>query len=386
MKAHLTVLGLLLVAPWLASAATFAEDKTLIVDNPVPGNAYLAGTTVTVRTTLPADLAAAGGTVNVLAPVAGDVLIAGGTIDLEDAVEGDVRLAGGKVVVNGPVSGDVVAAGGRVEVRGIARDMRIAGATVSVTGGATGPVTIYGADIMVAGEYQGDVEIIASDRFVLAEGTRIHGVLRYNAPQQVEVPASAVIDGGVTYTGSYSYVPTSAEAQRFALFGAGLFFLVRALSLMIAAGLLAGLFPVFTTMLAERTLAASARRMSLLALLGFALLVATPVLVLFLLVSFVGGAVALLLGFAYLCALILAYLCAGILVGGAIRERLLRRPTNGVITWKDALLGMLVFFLLSSIPFIGWALTLVFMCLSLGALAAAFYASAFGRTSGDDEL
>lgn len=385
MKARFTLLSLILLAPSLAFAATFAEKRTLVLSEPPPDNVYLAGTNVTVRTPLPADLSVAGVNVNVLAPVTGDVLAGGGTIDLEEPVAGDVRMAGARIIVNGPVGGDVVAAGGSIQVAGKSRDMRLFGGTVDVSGGSSGPVTIYGADITLSGQYDGDVEIIASDRFTIAEGTHIHGVLRYNAPQQADVPASAVIDGGTTYTGSYSYVPTNAEAKRFALLGSGIFFIVRALALMIAAGLLAGLFPAFARIFSARTVAASGRRMSLLALLGFGLIVATPFLILALVLSFVGGAIAIVLGLAYLLSLFLSYLYAGILVGGAIRERVMRGRAPGIITWKDALLGMLVFFLLGSIPFVGWAISLVLVCLAFGALASAFYAFSFAKSADDPD-
>lgn len=381
MKAHpiITFIALLLVIPTLASAATFAEDKTLILSTPPVDNAYLAGTSVTVSTPLPADLVALGGTVMTYSAITGDALIAAGTVDIEQAVGGDVRAAGARVTIAGPVSGDVVVAGGRVNVSGGARDMRIAGASVNVSGGAHGPVAIYGADVTLSGEYDGDVEVIASDHFTLGEGTYIHGALKYNAPTQVEVPASAHIDGGATYTGSYAYVPTNAEAQKFALAGAGIFFIVRALSVMIAAGLLAGLFQTFTRALAERAYTRRPARAALLALLGFGVLVAAPMLILFLLVSFVGSGLALLLGSAYMLLFFLSYLYAGILTGGLLRQLPPRRAQIQDITWKDALLGTLVLFIIGSIPYIGWVITLVALCFTLGVLVSGLYAFAFPK-------
>ncbi|HEV7121403.1 MAG TPA: hypothetical protein VGN56_01095 [Candidatus Paceibacterota bacterium] len=369
---------LILMLPSLASAATFAEQKTLVLSNTPPDNTYLAGVSVTVSAPLPADLAAAGGTVTAYSPIGGDALVAGGTVHLQDAVGGDVRAVGARVLVDAPVTGDVVAAGGTIKVSGAARDMRLFGVNVQATGGAQGPVTIYGADVTLSGEYGADVNIIASDHLTIGPNTHIHGVLKYNAPTQAELPASSHVDGGVTYTGSYAYVPTNAEAQRFAIAGAGVFFIVRALAVMIAAGLLAGLFPRFSEALAARVFTRRHARTSLLILLGFGILIATPVLILLLAVSFVGGGIGLLLGSSYVLLLFLSYLYAGVLAGGALRHTATKRSVT-LISWKDAILGMLAFFIVGSIPYLGGMLTLITLCLMLGAIVTNVYLFAFRR-------
>ena len=369
---------LILMLPAFAHAATFAEKKTLVLSAAPPDNTYLAGASVTVSAPLPADLAAAGGTVTAYSPIGGDALIAGGTVHLQEAVGGDVRAIGGRVMVDAPVSGDVVAAGGTISVTAPARDMRLFGVNVQATGGAHGPVTIYAADVTLSGEYDGDVEVIASDRFTIGPNTHIHGVLKYNAPQQAEVPSSSRVDGGATYTGSYAYVPTNAEAQKFAIAGAGVFFIVRALAVMVAAGLLAGLFPQFSEALATRILTRRHARTSLLALLGFGILIATPVLILLLAVSFVGGGIALLLGSSYVLLLCLSYLYAGIVTGGILRHTATKRSA-ALISWKDAIVGMLAFFIIGSIPYLGGMITLIALCLTLGAIVTNLYLFAFRR-------
>ncbi|KND50476.1 MAG: hypothetical protein AB202_02360 [Parcubacteria bacterium C7867-007] len=371
---------LTLMLPILAHAATFAEDKTLVLSDAPPDNTYLAGVTVTVSAPLPADLAATGGTVTTYSPITGDALIAAGTIHMQERVEGDVRAMGLRVLIDGAVRGDVVAAGATVKVTAPARDVRLFGLQVLATGGAEGPVTIYGTDVTLAGEYAGDVEIIASDRLTIGPDTRIHGTLRYNAPQQVEIPASSLVDGGITYTGSYAYVPTNEEVKKFAIAGAGIFFMVRALAVMVAAGLLAGLFPMFSTPLAARVFTRRYSRLSLIALLGFGILIAAPVLILLLSVSFVGAAIALLLGSAYILLLILSYLYAGILVGGAVRHFATKRSAT-LIYWQDALVGMLLLFIAGSIPYVGWIITLLAVCITLGALVSNLYLFAFRRTT-----
>lgn len=364
------------VLPASLSAATFATGRTVVVSEAPSDNAYLAGTDVTVAALLPADLLAAGGTVSIAAPVAGDVTIAGGTVSVVRPISGDLRAVGAQIIVSAPVSGDLVLAGNMVTASSTALDTRILGGTVRVTGSG-GKAVMYGAEVYLSGTFEGDVEVTASDRLTLLEGTVINGSLRYDAPQEALIPASATILDGVTYTGSSSYLPTIEQAQTFAIAGASVFLLVRILAVLVAAALLAGLFPVFAQAVADRALSRSPGRFALLVLLGFAVVFATPIFIFILLVSFVGMGVAFLLLAAYLLLIMLGYLYAGVLAGAALGRGLLKRE---VVTWKLAIVGMLVLYLVSAVPVIGGLLTFILFLAATGTIVVLAHRFAFGKT------
>ena len=226
--------------------------------------------------------------------------------------------------------------------------------------------------------------VVASDRLSILPGTHIAGVLKYDAPAQAEIPADAVIAGGVTYTGSSSFLPTNEEAHRLAVAGLGVFFVVRIIALLVAAGLVAGLFPLLANAVAERALDSSLRRLVLLTLLGFAVVVAAPVLILLLLVSFVGTGVAILLGIFYALLLAFSYLFAGLLAGAALARGISKRR---IVSWRDAVLGMLVLALVGAIPVLGGLVALILMLAAAGALISISYRFAFGRAEGaEDDL
>lgn len=378
---RLVVIFALLALPLAASASTLQSARTIVLSEPQNENAYLTGTDITLVAPLTGDLLAAGGTVVANGAISGDAMVAGGTVRIDKPVAGDVRAFGGEVTVMAPVGGDLILAGGTVVASTSARDTRIAGGSVKLTG-AAGPVIIYGSDITLAGDFAGDVTIEASDSVTLAEGTHIKGALRYNAPQEIIVPASAVIDGGALYIGSSSFLPSSEEAHTFAIAGATVLFIVHLAAVLILAGLLAGLFPVFTERVVERTLVArSPRRFVLLALLGFAIFVAAPILILILLFSFVGIGVALALAALYALLVMLAYVYAGILAGAALAHGLMKRY---VVTWKEAVLGMLVLYFIGIIPVIGMLVKFILMMAALGAISSLAYLFAFRRSQ--DEL
>ena len=197
------------------------------------------------------------------------------------------------------------------------------------------------------------------------------------------MPATATIAGGVTYTGSSTFLPTNEEAKRFAIAGAGVLLVVRIIAIVIAAGLVVGLFPVLASMVVERSMLHSPRRSVLYALLGFATIVVTPVLVLFLLVSFVGIALGILLSALYVFLLLLAYLYAGLIAGAALYRAIFKRE---YVTWRTAVLGTFALYAVSAVPVLGFLVVCVLTCAALGALIGITYQAAFGRTDSEESV
>ncbi len=356
-------------------AATVVADEALTLSEASTGNAYLAGADVRITAPILGDAVAAAGDVIILAPVSGDLLLLGGGIDAGGPVEGDIRAFGARISVTGDAGGDIFAIGGSVEVAGRAAELRIGGVTVSVTGGSTGRTVIYGSSVTLGGVYDGDVEIVASDHLTVLPNTIIAGVLEYDAPQEADIHETAEILGGVSYTGSSIFLPSKEEAKTFALAGAGLFLLTRIVAGVVASGLLAGLFPVFTHNITTRVWTRSVRRFVLLALLGFAVAVATPLLVLFLILSFVGAGVALILAALYLLLLLISYAYAGILVGAHV-ARVFKRTH---VSWKAAVAGAALLAVIGLIPLIGTVVVSVLTAVAAGAIASLAYRFAFGR-------
>lgn len=375
-----TLILAVLLIPVSGSAATVAAEETLTISEAAQGNAYLAGTNVRVTAPIVGDVAALGTSLLLLAPIRGDALLFGGTIEAAGPVDGDLRAFGGRVTVEGTATGDIFAVGGSVRIEGRGTDMRLFGVNVAALGGSLGVSEIYGSTVTIGGDFAGDVRVFASDRLIIRDGTRVRGTLEYDAPQQADVPADAIIDEEVVYTGSSSFLPTSKEAETFAIAGAGLFLIARVIAGMVAAGIAALLFPLFSRRIAERVLTRSPRRFVMLALLGFAVFVATPLLAVLLMLSFVGAAVGLLLTIAYLFLLLVSFIYAGVITGAAIARFLLKRQG---ISWRGALLGMLVLHVIGLVPIAGPIVTAVLCAAATGAIASTAYGFMFGRDTSD---
>jgi hypothetical protein len=149
---------------------------------------------------------------------------------------------------------------------------------------------------------------------------------------------------------------------------------MRILGALILAGLLAGLFPRLAEAVTKRAYTRRLREILLTLLLGFAVLVATPIMLVILTLTFVGFGIALLIFIAYALLVFLSVIYAGILLGGIFARRYWHRKT---VLWHDGVLGMLVLSLITFVPFVGIFVALILAVFSAGALLLIFFDFAF---------
>ncbi len=371
------IIGVSLSAPHvLAAPASFSAAQSLNSTTSAPGNLYVGGTTVVLTAPVAGDFTALGGSIVTAAPISGDELLLGGSITSRARVNGDFRAIAGSITISEPVNGDVVAFG--LSVYDTARaggSVFIVAANTTLAGGAAGPVTVYGNNIALSGDFAGDVQVTAGSRLSVAPNTTIHGKLSYEAPEMTKIPDSAVIDGGVAYTNA-SYLPDPGTSRILSLISIGFFLIIRIIGTLILAGLLAGLFPKFAEMLVGRIFAERRRDLLLALLLGFAVIVAAPIVIALLLLTFVGIGLGLLLGILYALLALLALLYAGITLGGLIVRYGMKRES---IVWHDGVLGVLILSFVTLIPFAGIPIVFLLSCLSAGMLLQAFFRFAFLR-------
>jgi hypothetical protein len=363
----------LAAAPPLAS---FGLGRSVLAASSSPGNAYLAGASVVVTAPVAGDLSAIGGSVVTAATIRGDELVFAGSVNSRAPVEGDLRAFAGSINIEEAVSGEVIALGFTVRDAGRAEGSTfVAAANAYMTNGSSGPLTIYGNNIALSGDFNGTVNVVSSGRIRLAENTTIRGKFSYEAPEPALIPASAKLIGGVEYTNA-SYLPDAGTSRILALVSVGFFVFARILGALIVAGLLAGLFPRFAEAIVTYAYVRHPRSILITMLFGFGVLVATPVLLILLSLTFVGIGLALLLFLLYALMAFLAVIYAGILLGSYFARRFGKRET---VLWRDGVLGMLALSLLTLVPVVGFFILFLFTVFAAGALVQLFFQFAFPR-------
>ena len=354
----------------LASASASASTSTS------SRNVYLAGGQVRTATAVEGDLFAAGGRVIVDQPVKGDAALAGGSVDVRAAVGDDLRVAAGSVIIESTVGGELLASAGSITLTSTARVASAASlfaGSVTIDGRIDGPLKVYAQKIVLNGEVIGDAHL-AGEQIELGPTAKIGGALSYASADGLKQASGAFIGGATTREERRAdrHGDRSDRADRdhhWEMQGSGpgwVGWVFGFVALLAFAAVFVLVFPVFAAR-APDTLKAS----PWLALaVGFAALVAMPMLAVLLFITLLG----IPLGMAVM-ALYPALLMTGYVVGVLFIARLAQTalgkgaPDSFAVTIGYFALALLLVFLVSMIPFIGALASAVVMLLGLGGVA-----------------
>lgn len=336
--------------------------------------------TVPAGEVIETDYFAAGEIVEISGTVKGDVYIAAGEVLVDGTVDGDLLAAGGTVKLLGTVSQDVRVVGGEVTVSGlIGRNVTLAGGTVELTNTATvqGGLVAAGGNVSLAGPVEGYVKIAAGN---LTVSNRVGGKLDA-AVGEMRLTSRAVIAGDLTYlsdkeasvdelaqvAGHVTWNRPSEEMRPGMDLGAGLVFkLLSFVSTLIVGLLLIGIFPHFSG-----TTVSTLRKRPWASLgLGFAVFAAGPIVLLIIAVTVVGIPLALILLALYLISLYLAKIFVISWAGTSILQRWGKEER----TFRAFFTGLILYFLITLVPFLGGLIALFVIFFGLGAAVIAEWA------------
>lgn len=335
------------------------------------------------------DLAASGVLLRIDGTVRGDVYAVARHVTIAGIVEGDVIALAEEVVVDGQVFGDVRAAGATVQVNGVvARNVtgagqqvrvgsggRVGGSllgaaeTLSVAGDVGGSLTGVGENFLLQGRIGRRAEL-AMDRLTFGPSASIGGDFAYHAERPIELRPDLV--AGQTRFHPFERPERPARVQRneWREFGqaAGTFFSLAWLTGSALVGLaMLRLFPRFVARYLdalERSVAASFG-------VGLVALVATLPLAVLLGITIVGLPAAAVLAGSWVVGLFTGWLLLAVAVGGVLIG-LARRGAPRQLTWSF-LVGLVVLYLATRIPFVGPLVSGLGMTVGLGALVIALY-------------
>jgi hypothetical protein len=348
------------------ASALLAQDigESVTRHGTVQEDLYLAGGNVNVAATAEADVVAAGGNVTVGDDIKGDALLAGGSVTLHGRVHDDVRAAGGTVTIDADVGDDAVVAGGNVILAPTSRvggRAWLAGGNLDIGGRIGKELKATGGRIAIAAEVMGDATLTGED-IEIQPGAVIHGNLRYSSPKPAVIDAAAKIDGTVTHLP----VPEH-EYHRGTHAGARI---VMILSFMLTGAVLLLLFPRFAAATTGGIAQAPWKSLGL----GLAVLTATPLVVLLLLVSFLGVWLGFILLALYLIALLGGFLGGALCTGEAALRRL-RPQAETTRGWRVAALviTLAVVGILGLVPVLGGLVSFGMLLFGLGGLVLQVY-------------
>jgi cytoskeletal protein CcmA (bactofilin family) len=353
-----------------AQALEFREGDTITVPagTTIDDDLFAAGKSITIAGQVNGEVFAFGQSVLVTGTVQRDLIAAGQQVAVDGTVGGDLRAAGQQVTVNGRVDGNATTAGQTVLVTrqgAIGGSLLGAGETLNLLGpigrGVTAAASTLALGSTVGRDVNAHVETITVD-----PTAQIAGRLDYTSTQQSAIPTS-VAAGGVQFH-VQDRAERASDRQSEDPFGGlfGFFGLVWLAGSLILGVLLVHFLPDFAA-----GTAAQVQEHPLPSLgLGILALFVVPAALLFFAITLVGLPIAFLGSLAYLAGLYLGWLLLGLALGAwlvAVVQRGRAEPRRVDPRWL-VILGLVVLYVLTHLPFVGGLIVFVALCLGLGAL------------------
>jgi len=361
----LVVLALfLLVFPVFVFAAEFkvGQQPSFSSLEKAETNLYIAGGAVVSSGSANKDLLVAGGTALVSGPVAGDLFVVGGNITVLNQISGDARIGGGNIIINGNILGDVIVGGGQIVLSGkvIGGDVAMAGGTVRLDSEVKGNVKIAGGEIYINAPIGGNVDV-KTDKLTLGPNADIKGDLSYSATKLVVIEEGGKVRGETTYTELKGRNGVRKNVTM-GMLGFFTFLFISKFLMLLTAALVFGLiFRRYSRELVEKATANPLKEFGR----GVITVIVLPVLSVFLLVTIIGAPFGILGLLSFVMLFIFGAILTPIFLGALVHKWMFRK-SDYVINWKTILLGIVVYFILGLIPFLGWIAICISTAITLG--------------------
>jgi hypothetical protein len=365
---HTIISGLALLLFLAIPVASFAsvlrtgDEVNFNTDQTVDGDFYVAGSEIVTSGEVTGDSILIGGQITHNGSIGEDLLSLGGVINQNGIVVDDARLVGGEVFVDGEVGGDLVVVGGTLTVLSTAKitgDLIIFGGTASINGEVGNNILGVTESIRIDGKVGGKVDVTVSE-LTLGDRAEIQDAVIYRSNNELIRAQNAFVGGDLVRNEMPAQSGVSTRMQFVPL----LIILFAALSLYL-------LMPKPM----QSVVQSSNMKPFIKTLIGFGVIILTPMIIVLLLVSVLGS----LLGIALLMSYGLIVL-TGIIFGGAVAGHLLyglmsKQPTFSALI---VALGTVFFYLLLFLPFVGPLLFVGFLALSIGSQVERIYLAVRG--------
>ena len=368
---------LFLILPLAAKAFAVKADNSVYVaqDEVIEGNLYAVGNIITVDGAVIGDVICAGQTININGKVEGDVICAGQTLNILGQVNGSVRTAGNSVNINGPVARNVMAFGASIILgkdASVGWDMLIAGASGDIRGKIGNDLYGGAANVVIAGEIVKDVRLKLDERvrsekkglsskktepLTITKEAVIGGNVVYTAGNEGSIADEATISGEITHN-----LPKAKPGQRKIITGWAWGKIYSIFSALVIGLVLISLWREQIIKLTDKML----NRVGVSIGWGLVIMFLTPIIAILLIITLIGIPLAVILIGVWLIALFLSKIIVGILIGRSVLEKLGKKKKESLI-WA-MIIGIILSWILFSIPFIGWMLCLIALWWGLGGI------------------
>lgn len=346
----------------------FKAAGSVVIDGQINGDLFVAGNVVAINGPVSGSVFAAGNSVSIKGPVGGSVFAVGSSVDVASEVRGSIRIAGSNVTVSGKAMQNIFAFGSNIAIApgsSTGWDLLVAGANASINGLVGRNARFDAVNVILGNQIGGDVEVtIAKDGSLsLAEGAKIMGRLNYNSPDQNQLSKSE----GATVLGETNWqekeiTPKEKPAKLsynpfFSFFKLASFFALIVLGLVFIY-----LIKKPTKQVAEKMIASPLLSIGW----GLVFFVLIPFISFLLLFTIIGIPFAIIAMVMYFIAIYIAKVFVAVALGSYLMGLINKNKESGLAL--SLIVGLVVYFLLAALPYIGWLVKLLSLWWAWGAL------------------
>ena len=352
-----------LLAVQVASAIEFIQTNQFVITaaESMPEESWISSQLITINGSVSNDLFASAPEMELNGTFHGDVWCAGNSIIGAGTFLNSARLISKTTQIQGTHYGSVTAVGTTVKIDRTANlysDLLCMGENVILEGSVNGKVRVLAQRITLGGQINGNISITAQE-IVILPGTMINGNLSYQAPNELVLSPSIILNGELQR--SFRPAPVRRLMKK-NLAGHFMF----ALAALITGLVFAGLFPRYT----GTTLHLLHKSRGLCSLAGFAGLVMLPMGAFVLLLTVVAIPLSILISLFYLILLYLSKIAVALWIGSAV---LRRKEFNKQKVAAPLALGLLILYALTSFTAAEMIVNILVTILGLGALLIALF-------------
>ena len=357
---------LTLLGASVAHAADFRTDTSITIGEGevIDDDLYLLGTTIIVNGTVNGDVFAAGTTIEINGAVNGNVSLAGNDVTINGTVSQGARVAANSVTIAGMIAEDALLlsnTAGVIPGGEIGRDLILTVATATIDGTVERRVAGVADRVTHTGSIGAEFDMSLSN-LVITDGASIGGDLTYRSEKEAEIAGGAEI-GGETMHEMVAEATDIDVGFSFDSIAVGVAGLVMTA---VYGTVLLLVFPRLTISASNQLLENPLMSIGM----GIVFLIVVPIVSVLVMITVVGiplGLIALLL---YGIALFSAQIFVGMTIGRLILS-FIADGNRRLIQFLGLLIGLLILFGISFIPYVGpWA-PLIVVILGLGGLMLA---------------
>ncbi len=377
---------LLALAPFGASAATFesGESYTLPMGEVITDDLFIGSERVQIDGRVEGDVFIGSSIVDITGDITGSVIIGASYVTISGAVGNDLYVGAGTVRLSGPVEDNVYIGSGVLTTKNTfssKNDVFIGSGDAQIDGqigknlvAGTGALDILGRVNNSAYVSSGESNSGESKRSGLrvSQDAQIGDNLEYQSQKEAAISSAAQIGGETVFTEAQKDGVASSKNGinfNFNSFSP----IAKILSWMSGFLWLLMITLLFVAVAKEKVEMLTAvyqenlgKTLGYGSLVGFLLLITTPIVLLVLIVTIIGIPFAFILGLLYGIVLILSKAITAIVIGDLVfGEKVGTRKKSLYLT---ASVGVLILSVATAIPFIGGVLSIVATIFGLGAI------------------